>query len=86
MTRESYFTELVCSGCGDKFDQHKIQTFCPKCRATLVSNYDLKSAGAHLDRDVFRCRPAGMWRWHELLPVLAQGHLHYALQLLPYLV
>jgi threonine synthase len=33
------------------------------------SVYDLTAGRKTLDRDEFRGRPAGMWRWHELLPV-----------------
>jgi threonine synthase len=65
----SYLTELACSICGKTFDAHKLQTFCTDCKATLVSNYNLEEARSSLDRDSFRNRPAGMWRWHELLPV-----------------
>jgi threonine synthase len=35
----------------------------------LIADYDLNAARAHLDRDAFRRSPAGMWRWHDLLPV-----------------
>jgi len=34
-----------------------------------MAMYDLKSASEKLDRDEFRRRPPGMWRWQELLPV-----------------
>jgi len=65
----SYVTQLHCSGCGSVFDPKKLQTFCADCKASLVTDYDLKAARAQLDRDAFGRRPAGMWRWQELLPV-----------------
>ncbi len=65
----SYLKNLQCSSCGNLFDPHKVQTYCPDCQAPLVANYDLEAARARLDRDAFRRRPAGMWRWHEMLPV-----------------
>ncbi len=34
-----------------------------------MARYDLEKASRNLDRDAFRVRPRGMWRWHELLPV-----------------
>lgn len=34
-----------------------------------MAQYDLEAARRDLDRDAFRLRPRGMWRWHELLPV-----------------
>jgi threonine synthase len=65
----SYLTELECSNCGKKFDPYSLQSYCPDCKATLVSNYDLEKARKELDRDAFRVRKSGMWRWRELLPV-----------------
>lgn len=65
----SFFTELECSGCGEKFSSDEIRTFCPECQSPLLARYDLKSVREHVDRDAIRDRPHGMWRWHELLPV-----------------
>jgi threonine synthase len=65
----SYLTELRCYDCGQTFDTSKVQRFCPECQAPLIVHYDLETARHELDRDEFRRRPAGMWRWHELLPV-----------------
>lgn len=65
----SYITHLQCYSCGNHFDVEKIQTFCRDCQAPLLARYDLKAAREKLDRDEFRYRPQGMWRWRELLPV-----------------
>jgi threonine synthase len=65
----SYLINLVCSACGRSYDPHKIQTYCQDCQAPLLAEYDLKTAKSKLDRDEFRRRPRGMWRWHELMPV-----------------
>lgn len=65
----TYLTELQCSECGNLFDPGIIQTFCQECQAPLLARYDLEKASRNLDRDAFRVRPRGMWRWHELLPV-----------------
>ncbi|MBN1451890.1 MAG: threonine synthase [Anaerolineales bacterium] len=65
----SYLTHLQCHSCGNRFDSEKIQTFCPDCQAPLLARYDLEAARENLDRDEFRHRPRGMWRWRELLPV-----------------
>lgn len=64
-----YLTDLKCSECGKLYDPQMIQTFCLDCQAPLLAQYDLEKARSTLDRDVFRQRPRGMWRWHELLPV-----------------
>ena len=68
-TSMSYLTSLKCSACGGLHDPQQIQTFCMDCQAPLLAQYDLDSARKELDRDAFRIRPRGMWRWHELLPV-----------------
>jgi threonine synthase len=68
--RNSYMTNLQCSGCGKIYSIEQIHTFCPDCQSTLLVNYDLKSARQHLDRDEIARRLKGMWRWHEVLPVI----------------
>ena len=71
----SYITHLQCYSCGNHFDSEKIQTFCPDCQSPLLARYDLKTAREKLDRDQFRQRPRGMWRWQELLPVHEQENM-----------
>ena len=65
----TYLTELKCSECGNLFDPGIVQTYCHDCQAPFLAEYDLEKASRDLDRDEFRVRPRGMWRWHELLPV-----------------
>ena len=65
----SLISELECSECGMKVPSSLLQTICPDCRSPLLARYDLEAARKHLDRDAFRQRQRGMWRWHELLPV-----------------
>jgi threonine synthase len=65
----SYLIDLRCSDCGRSYSPLQVQTFCPDCQAPLLANYDLEKARSELDRDEIRCRPHGMWRWGELLPV-----------------
>jgi len=69
MHKMSYIVNLQCYDCGDFFDASTIQTFCPDCQAPLLARYDLDAARRKLDRDEFRSRSAGMWRWREVLPV-----------------
>jgi threonine synthase len=65
----SFLDHLVCSHCSRIFDADQVQTYCPDCQAPLLALYDLASARQALDRDEFRRRQPGMWRWRELLPV-----------------
>lgn len=66
----SYLSRLECSGCGQEYSHLQLHTFCPACQSPLLSIYDLERARAEVDRDQVSRRPKGMWRWHELLPVL----------------
>ena len=66
----SYLSILECSGCGKEYPYHQIHTFCPSCQSPLLALYDLKRARQFVDRDEISHRQKGMWRWHELLPVL----------------
>ena len=66
----SFLSYLECSGCGEKYNHAEINTFCPNCQSPLLARYDLESARQHIDRDSIKRRNKGMWRWHELLPVL----------------
>ena len=66
----SFLVNLECSGCGAIFSSQEIHTFCPNCQSPLLARYDLEAIRSQVDRDSIRRRPRGMWRWHELLPVL----------------
>ena len=66
----SHLSLLECSLCHRHYDPHQIQTTCHDCNQPLVARYDLSTVKQHLDRDALMDRRKGMWRWHELLPVL----------------
>lgn len=66
----SYLSQLKCSGCSKEYSHHELHTFCPACQSPLLSLYDLKRVRQKVDRDEISHRKKGMWRWHELLPVL----------------
>ncbi|MEO5886636.1 MAG: threonine synthase [Anaerolineales bacterium] len=66
----SYLSHLKCSGCGKEYSHHELHTFCPSCQSPLLSIYDLERVRQKVDRDEISHRKKGMWRWHELLPVL----------------
>jgi len=65
----SYLSHLECSICGDSFDADKVQTICNNCDAPLLSRYDFDKVRVEIDRDEFRSRIPGLWRWREMLPV-----------------
>lgn len=74
--KHSFIAELTCSGCGKVYSAHEIHTYCSDCQSTLLALYDLDSARQHVDREEISRRPKGMWRWHEILPILdAKDHV-----------
>jgi threonine synthase len=74
-TQPPFLTSLECSGCGAVFSPWRVHTFCPECQSPLLARYDLRAARKKLDRDAFRYRRIGMWRWYELLPVIDPGRI-----------
>ena len=69
---QSYLSHLECSGCGKQYSHDKINKFCPLCQSPLLALYDLKRARQKVDRNEIPRRKKGMWRWHELLPVIQE--------------
>jgi threonine synthase len=60
---------LDCPECGGTFDAERLQTVCRACDSPLLARYDLTRLSRTLTRDQLSLRPAGLWRWKELLPV-----------------
>jgi threonine synthase len=67
---ESLLIGLRCPECGTTYDASQIQTVCNNgsCTSSLFAEYDLDT---HLSKDVLIGRPANMWRYRELMPVIA---------------
>ncbi len=65
----SYLLTLECPGCGRTYEPDQLQTFCHDCQSPLLSRYDLPAIKAALTQEQLACRPKGMWRWREMLPV-----------------
>ncbi|MFZ5882213.1 MAG: threonine synthase [Chloroflexota bacterium] len=66
----SYISHLQCSKCGKAYPHQEVQTFCRECQSPLLAVYDLERVRREVDRDEISRRAKGMWRWHELLPVV----------------
>jgi threonine synthase len=69
--KHSFLSHLECSNCHKTYSHETVQTFCADCKATLLPIYDLQTARGAVRRDEISHRTKGMWRWHELLPVLS---------------
>ena len=70
----SYLSRLECSQCGAAYDYDEVQTYCLACQAPLLSVYDWSKIRRRVDRDEFRRRQRGMWRWGELQRRLTGEH------------
>jgi threonine synthase len=68
----SYFTHLECSSaCGaGPFDPRETHFLCPSCKLPMLARYDLKAAQAW-KRESLNDRAPNMWRYRELMPLLA---------------
>jgi threonine synthase len=66
---------LKCSKCGTRYSIAKPQTFCLDCQVPLLAHYQLEELNKTVRKDAFRRRPKGMWRWHEVLPILSENNI-----------
>lgn len=65
----SLLSHLECPECGTLYDVSVVNTVCnnPDCRSTLFARYDLSKG---LSKAILTGRPANMWRYRELLPLI----------------
>jgi threonine synthase len=68
----SYFTHLECSsGCGaGPFNPRDTHFLCPSCKLPMLARYDLDAARAWR-KESLADRAPNMWRYRELMPLLA---------------
>jgi len=64
----TYATHLECSLSGERYDIGRLQGLSAAKKPLLV-RYDLKALAREVTRRQIEQREAGLWRWHELLPV-----------------
>jgi len=69
---DSYFTHLECSSaCGaGPFDPRQAHFLCPSCTLPMLARYDLEAARAW-KKESLADRAPSMWRYRELMPLLA---------------
>ena len=65
----SYLSYLECSYCQQHHEADQLIKVCSQCGYPLLARYHLDLARDQLDRDRISRRPAGLWRFHEMLPV-----------------
>jgi len=61
--------DLECPECHRRLRADQIQTVCPDCDSPLFARYDLGELAHRISPSDIARRPAGLWRWTELLPV-----------------
>jgi threonine synthase len=61
--------DLQCPVCGRSYDAARWQTVCTSCDSPLLARYDFTTLRQRFKRSEIDDRPAGLWRWSELLPV-----------------
>ncbi|MHB8352177.1 MAG: threonine synthase [Thermoplasmata archaeon] len=69
----SLLKELECRGCGASFPASQLASTCPECGKALFATYDLDRLEARGWLRTLSERPATLWRYRELLPVLTKG-------------
>lgn len=70
----NFVTHLECSKTGDQLPIGTVQNLSP-AGAPILVRYDLPSVAAHLTKDVLANRPADLWRYRELLPVVSANNI-----------
>ncbi|HXG01602.1 MAG TPA: threonine synthase [Bacteroidota bacterium] len=68
--RGSFITHLECSQCRRMLDHRRVHNVCAECGKALLVRYDLLAAKKSLSPRSFIDRPATLWRYRELLPVV----------------
>jgi threonine synthase len=63
-----FMTHLECSLTGEQYDSDRLQNL-SRAGKPLLARYDLEAVAQRLTREELASRPAGMWKWRELLPL-----------------
>ena len=63
-----FMTHLECSLTGERYEADRLQNL-SRAGKPLLARYDLESVAKRLTREELARRPAGMWKWRELLPL-----------------
>ncbi|GHV25894.1 threonine synthase [Spirochaetia bacterium] len=71
---KSFISALVCPKCQKRYDHREIRHLC-ECGSPLLVEYDLAGAGKQVNPLAIKSRPASLWRYAELLPVLDTSNI-----------
>ncbi len=73
-TFRSFVKHLECPRCAATYPVNQVHNLC-SCGSPLLVRYDLERAKVYLRREELHRRPAGVWRYRELLPVFEDRHI-----------
>ena len=72
---KSYLTHLECTYCHATYPADEVIRICAECSKVLYPRYDLAGARDALNPDELKNRPANMWRYFEVMPVLDEANV-----------
>ncbi len=72
---KSYLTHLECTYCHATYPADEVIRLCAECGKVLYPRYDLAGARDALNPDELKNRPANMWRYFEVMPVLDEANV-----------
>ena len=72
---KSYLTHLECTYCHATYPADEVIRLCGECSKVLYPRYDLAGARDALNPDELKNRPANMWRYFEVMPVLDEANV-----------
>ncbi|MDA0769174.1 MAG: threonine synthase [Chloroflexi bacterium] len=72
---KSYLTHLECTYCHKTYSSGELHRTCVDCGKVLYPRYDLDAAKGGFDRGSLRDRPANMWRYFEMMPILDEANV-----------
>ena len=72
---KSYLTHLECTYCHATYSADEPHRTCDECGKVLYPRYDLEAAKAALSREMLKERPANMWRYFEVMPILDEANV-----------
>ncbi|MEJ7623959.1 MAG: threonine synthase [Pyrinomonadaceae bacterium] len=68
-------THLECALCALRHEANVLQNLCVECGKPLLVRYDLKKAAEAMSRESLPGRVSSLWRYREVLPVLADENV-----------
>ena len=70
-----HVTHLSCSACAAYHAPNRLHNLCTQCGKPLLVYYDLERVAATLRQDRLPARPASLWRYREVLPVVRADNI-----------